>query len=253
MFSGRKLHARQDLQAAYETIAGELLSSDIGKKVSRREREDTFQMDNTNLRYGEMGFDAVVAILDKIRDVHGKPGVGHSGDAGIMQEGGVFVDLGSGMGKAVLAAAIAHPFERVVGVECLEGLHQLAIELQKELEAVGPDLLLAEDARLPDVELIRGDLLKASVPDADVVLIHCACFSEKTMARLSMRLSQQLKIGSFVATVSIQLPTSAGFTLVEALVNVLDGKTEAVVFLQQKSRALLISPQGDARCFDNSY
>lgn len=38
-----------------------------------------------------------------------------------------FVDLGSGKGRALLMAA-AHPFQRVVGVELVPGLHQVCLE-----------------------------------------------------------------------------------------------------------------------------
>ncbi len=44
--------------------------------------------------------------------------------------GGVFVDLGSGQGKGVLAAALVHDFDEVVGVEHLEGLYLKSLELK---------------------------------------------------------------------------------------------------------------------------
>ena len=36
--------------------------------------------------------------------------------------GGVFMDLGHGSGKGVLAAALSHPFKSVRGIELLESL-----------------------------------------------------------------------------------------------------------------------------------
>ena len=39
---------------------------------------------------------------------------------------GVFVDLGSGSGKACLAAQLLHPFEKVVGIETIQCLHDFA-------------------------------------------------------------------------------------------------------------------------------
>lgn len=227
-----------ELKAAYEEIVGELLPSAIGRNVSRREREDTFRIGDVNLTYGEMGFDAVAAVLFKIRDVYGKPRIGHSGRAGVMQSigAGNFIDLGSGMGKAVITAAVVHAFEKVVGVELLEGLHQISIELQKEVETIGPGLLLTEggDVRLSTIEFIRGDILDAGLADADVVLIHSACFTDKLMANLARHLSLQLKSGSFVITVSVQLPQTAEFDCVDAFVHELDGNQEALLFLHQK-------------------
>ena len=49
---------------------------------------------------------------------------------GILQNrGGTLYDLGSGTGKACVAAAILHNFDQCVGVECLEGLFSVSLEL----------------------------------------------------------------------------------------------------------------------------
>jgi len=47
----------------------------------------------------------------------------------IPRTGGVCYDLGSGVGRPAFTAATLHPFEKVVGVECLAGLHALGTEL----------------------------------------------------------------------------------------------------------------------------
>jgi tRNA G46 methylase TrmB len=48
---------------------------------------------------------------------------------GFREVGGKFVDIGSGSGKAVFAAALLHKFDDCVGIEILEGLHNLAEEV----------------------------------------------------------------------------------------------------------------------------
>ena len=42
--------------------------------------------------------------------------------------GGWFYDLGSGAGRAVVAAALVHDFDYAGGIEILEGLHKLSID-----------------------------------------------------------------------------------------------------------------------------
>src|SRR4051794_33417910 len=49
------------------------------------------------------------------------------------QAGEVFYDLGSGTGRAVIAAAAAFPFGRAVGIELLEGLVQAARTAARKL------------------------------------------------------------------------------------------------------------------------
>lgn len=78
----------------------------------------------------EVSFESFAVAIEKIRKIYGKPDVGHSGYTGILQQrGGIFYDLGSGTGKAVLAAAIAHEFATCVGIESLEGLFVLSQDL----------------------------------------------------------------------------------------------------------------------------
>ena len=45
-------------------------------------------------------------------------------------DGGVFVDLGSGTGKGIIAGILMHPFSKVVGVEMLETLFEKSIEVR---------------------------------------------------------------------------------------------------------------------------
>ena len=46
----------------------------------------------------------------------------------------VFFDIGSGSGKAVLTAALAFDFQKAIGLEILEPLHQLATNRSNELK-----------------------------------------------------------------------------------------------------------------------
>jgi len=49
---------------------------------------------------------------------------------GMQEAGGVFYDLGSGAGKGVLAASLLHPFDKCCGIELLESLHEMGLELK---------------------------------------------------------------------------------------------------------------------------
>ena len=73
----------------------------------------------------------------------------------------VFLDLGSGMGRAVLAAAATYPFRRVIGVELSQQLHQVALENVERNRA---------RLRSP-VELVNADVLDYRVPD-DVTIVY---------------------------------------------------------------------------------
>jgi histone methylation protein DOT1 len=74
----------------------------------------------------------------------------------------VFIDLGSGMGRAVLEAAASYPFARVIGVELAEELHQIA---RQNLANMSRQLRCAK------VDLIAADLREYQLPD-DVTVVY---------------------------------------------------------------------------------
>jgi SAM-dependent methyltransferase len=76
-------------------------------------------------------------------------------------EGVVFIDVGSGKGKAVLIAA-EYPFRRVIGVELSDQLTAIARE---NLRKYGSSRKLAAE-----VELFCGDFMAYAVPEVPAVL-----------------------------------------------------------------------------------
>jgi hypothetical protein len=100
----------------------------LGKAVSKKEREE-LNLRDPNLVYGEITFETLGVIFEKIRKVYGRPFQGASGPDGVLQKpGGTFYDLGSGTGKGVIGAAILHNFDVCYGIEYLEGLYSLSLD-----------------------------------------------------------------------------------------------------------------------------
>lgn len=75
---------------------------------------------------------------------------------GSVTERDVFIDLGSGMGRAVLEAAATYPFARVIGVELIPDLHEIA---QRNLATTSRRL------RSTNVELVCQDVRRYRIPD----------------------------------------------------------------------------------------
>lgn len=83
-------------------------------------RDTTERTGDSTLVYGEITFKTLALALHKIKAKYGLPGVGHSGDAGILQEpGGVFYDIGSGTGKPVRAVKPREERHCTVGSVCV--------------------------------------------------------------------------------------------------------------------------------------
>jgi SAM-dependent methyltransferase len=68
----------------------------------------------------------------------------------------VFIDLGSGKGRAVLEAAARYPFRKVIGVELLPELNEIARQNVAET---------TRKLRCHDIELVTADLQEYRIPD----------------------------------------------------------------------------------------
>ena len=91
-----------------------------------------------------------------------------------------FVDIGSGMGRAVLLAA-RHPFRQIVGLEISGALHAVACD---NLAAVDRDAL-----RCRDVRLVRGDAADYRFPRGDLVVYLYNPFGAAVLAPMLERLA----------------------------------------------------------------
>ncbi|KAJ1402041.1 hypothetical protein B484DRAFT_457862 [Ochromonadaceae sp. CCMP2298] len=184
--------ARLDMVAVLEAkdIYDSVMSAfpaTLGKAVSKREREE-LSLKAPALVYGEITFEAFGTVIEKIKKVYGLPGGGHSGPAGVLQSrGGIFYDLGSGVGKPVIAAAILHNFDVCYGIEILEGLYSVSLDSLNAYNTKGKAKLASRENDT-HVQMIQGDFTKTRTKDwrdADIVFANSTCYDEQLMARMS--------------------------------------------------------------------
>lgn len=157
----------------------------LGKELSQRARKELEGLHRKDfaLTYGEGEFATFGEIFATLRSRYGALGEG------------VFYDLGSGTGKAVVAAALLHSFRECRGIELLEPLFQKSLELKERYDA-----LLPEGA---PITFLRGDLLAQDISDASMVYIASTCFEQSMMRKIG-----QLRVrpGTFAITLTKHLP-----------------------------------------------
>jgi SAM-dependent methyltransferase len=123
----------------------------------------------------------------------------------------VFIDLGSGTGRGVLAATQLFPFARLVGIEILEGLHGAALAVAAHYErSVRPTYTSprggggdGEDPRASaKIELICGSFLDLDWAScADVVFANSTCFDDGLMDEIALQ-GQGLRDGALFITLT---------------------------------------------------
>ena len=145
-----------------------------------------------NLIYGEIEFFAYARIIEIALQ-----------SANIASP--VFVDLGSGTGKAVVAAALLYSFADCVGVELLPSLHAVADAAVTATLAIPPHVEAPPRSRL---HVVCGDLFEQGnlLPTADVVYVATTGFDDALLRRLADFLAAGLRPGAITITLSLPLP-----------------------------------------------
>ena len=129
------------MRSLYEH-AYEGLDRDVGLQIAEESNKSQTRVPGIGWFYGELSWSGSWDLIGLA-----KP-----------REGDVFVDLGSGLGKMVLSAAMTRRFKECRGVEILPELHGKATAALGRLrDAVGEESF----AMLPPMRLECGDMLAA--------------------------------------------------------------------------------------------
>lgn len=159
-----------------------------------------------DLTYGELTVDSLrellhhhlPAVQNGARRTHGGGGGGHPGRR-------KFVDLGSGSGRVVLAAALLGDFDEVLGVE-IDPLRDACAQRALEAFDAHPHRGLSPATA---VRFERGDATDPDTVarwcDADVVFVCCTCFTDGLLRRLAAA-ATHLRAGALVVTTTKALP-----------------------------------------------
>jgi precorrin-6B methylase 2 len=168
----------------------------LSREAKRKQRENSVFLDG--IQYGEVSISSFAAALTWVRP----------------QPGETFVDVGSGVGKAVLAAAMLHPLEAAIGIEILDDLHDAA---ERALAGARRPRAPCGPLAARRVELRRADALAPPVAwadDADVVFCTTTCFTPEMRAAF-VRGAERLRVGARVIVTTAPLE-SARFRLLRS-------------------------------------
>jgi hypothetical protein len=155
-------------------IFKEVFSKTKGGSISQEER-NVKELHGSEYTYGEI---EVLYFIDLLKTVYTK-------------KGGVFWDLGSGAGKALIAAALGYnSFDKICGVEQLEGLYTVSIEIINKFCAKSNI-----DKSLFSV--VKGDMRTIDWSNADVIYASSICFPDDLIKELAEK-GKSLKKGTII-------------------------------------------------------
>lgn len=108
-----------------------------------------------------------------------------------LTEDDVLYDLGSGIGKIAIQAAITTTVKRVVGIEMMPSRHEIACDVLSEVE--GRDMLTADVC-----ELWQGDFMRSRMPDATIIYTCSTAFPVDLIDRLADKVARLKNVRKFV-------------------------------------------------------
>lgn len=156
----------------------------------------------------------------------------------LLEPGGNFVDLGSGLGKVVMTASLQFPFASCKGIEIVPYRHNMAYErfvgllklaqeslnqLKVAVTAEDPielpwtaDMRLSHLLNLPKRASFQlGDMFTCNVSDASLVFIYSTCFGS-FIHKLAHKLADETPEGCLVTTTTFKID-HPGLTLIKQL------------------------------------
>lgn len=192
----------EERKKLFEEIFADFPTNKV-KLASIEERKANDKAEDQSLTYGELDFAIVNNLITMLKNQHTRFYAGS----------GIFLDLGSGCGKACVAAALSHQFEKVVGVEtmaCLDEFAQKANEKYKEV--VIPVKEGEPAAEKAEIQFIKGDFvadlattLEPIAPQIAVCVAVATCFGEEQMNTLAT-LATKMADNALIVTYSQELP-----------------------------------------------
>jgi SAM-dependent methyltransferase len=171
---------------------------ETGKKLSNEERKELGVKTHSSLTYGEIDYKSFVTILRKCC-------------CGFDTRDKVFIDLGSGTGRAVLAARINEDFVRCEGIELLQSLFTASQQVATRYHDLFKRLLHYRSAT--DIVLTQGSITELDWSHGDFVFANSTCFGKELMGEISV-IAEKLKPGSIFVTFTNQLSSDC-FELLE--------------------------------------
>ena len=123
---------------------------------------------------------------------------------------GNFYDLGSGTGKPVIAMSLIFHFKRLIGIEYLENLFRLSLEIKKTYDRTIRDKFennqqLFNFETPNQIEFLQGDFLKHNWEDTSIIFANSTCFSLGMMQNIASKANKECKSGTIIITFTKRL------------------------------------------------
>ena len=170
-------------------------------KNSRSERFEKNLLNDSSFVYGEVNFKAMAYIFEYIKSLYE------------INSNGFFYDLGSGIGRGILAATLCYSFKQYIGIEYLEQIYKDSIEIKNEYikqlpkfikdmkeQNIFPNYNFDNNNNLPNILFINNDFLNENLSEGSLIFTNSTCFTQELLDKIAEKVNKEVKIGCIVVT-----------------------------------------------------
>ena len=123
---------------------------------------------------------------------------------------GNFYDLGSGIGKPVVAMSLLHHFKKLIGIEYLDNLFNYSLGIKQNYENYIEERFrknkdLFNFQKPNSIDFLHGNFLEQSWEDTSIIFANSTCFSENTMSNIAKKANKECKSGTIIITFTKRL------------------------------------------------
>jgi hypothetical protein len=172
----------------------------LNERRAKVEAQEIDEAKMSTMSYGELGLNELHQLLNLIKTNHGP----------LYPKRGIFLDLGSGAGKACIAAGLLHPFEKIIGIESVNCLGDMAAAAAAKFSEVP----VPEELVKPELEMIKGDFvaefeakLEPLAPQVTVALAVATAYGEEQLQTMA-KLAEKMPDNALFVTYTQGLPES---------------------------------------------
>lgn len=150
--------------------------------IFQNEKDRTEGELSKSLVYGEIPFLSIKSIIEFAQE-----------KTGLDCQNSVFYDLGSGIGRNVIACSILFNFAQSIGIEIMQDLHSIANEKKELLQEA------YQDKFIEGINFIQDNIMNQDISNGDLFLL-CYPFTnnEKLFLELEDKMINSLKDGAIV-------------------------------------------------------
>ncbi len=191
----------------HAAVFNQMYATEDGFALSRQARPQ----ESWEYTYGEIEFESFIALLSLSKPLKST----------------IFYDLGSGIGKAILACSMVFEVQKSCGIEIFPLLSKTAQRLSQQL-ALTPGY----EKKAAAIECLDGDFVERDFSDASLIFINSTAFIGETWNTMSNCIENQVKPGTVVISISKPLKAFQFSLLKKTIVKMSWGLAQA--FIQQK-------------------